>query len=125
MDLGSDGLAAAHAMMYAERLKLNSGIFGDPAHGSNCDLKGNLRAVFLYQFWLLMMVSWNLPFGCDNDRSRYRQLVECMKAHFKRRPRPEDDPMFLSLEATITKLYQLSDRLPGVQNGQSEREALY
>ena len=54
-DLGSDGLAASMALLY--KYKVNTTFFDDFSHGANCDLKVCLKAVGLFQFWLLMFCS--------------------------------------------------------------------
>ena len=72
-DLGSDCLCASHA---AERLwKLNFSKFNDLDHACQRSLVDSLKSSGLYDFWLLMMVSWNLPNGPDNNDYRYAQIV--------------------------------------------------
>jgi hypothetical protein len=62
--------------------KVNVTFYDDLSHGCNCDLKVALKSAGLFQFWLLMLTSWNLPWGVDSDEERRLQLRECMKAVF-------------------------------------------
>ena len=76
MDLGSDGLAASSALLHL--YDCNNTRFDDFSHGANNDLKVTLKACGLFSFWLVCMISWNLPYGHDQDEQRRRQLRECM-----------------------------------------------
>ena len=76
-DLGSDCLCASHA---AERKwLLNFSKFNDLDHGCQRALVDCLKSSGLYDIWLLMMVSWNLPNGPDNNDYRYAQIVTAVE----------------------------------------------
>ena len=124
-DLGPDGEAATWAFSHGPAtLQLNCDTFDELGHGGNNDLKMTLRQVQLFQFWLLMLVSWNLHFGTDNDRSRYIQIRECMQAHFKRCPTPQDDPLFMSLCPKMIEQYKVHDMWEDVL-GQTDEVTMY
>lgn len=61
MDLGSDGVCAINAMI--RHWLLNAELWGDRAHGNNCDFELLLSRRGKKAFWLCMLVVWNLPFG--------------------------------------------------------------
>jgi hypothetical protein len=82
MDKGSDGESAMNALVY--KFGLNLWQWPDPSHGVNRDIDLALKHCNLYHFWLLMLVSWNLPFGPDKDDLRYHQLRDAMKSYFKK-----------------------------------------
>ena len=76
-DLGSDCLCASHAG--ERKWQLNFSKFNDLDHGCQRALVDCLKSSGLYDFWLLMMVSWNLPNGPDNNDYRYAQIVAAIE----------------------------------------------
>jgi hypothetical protein len=38
----------------------------------------------MFQMWLMMLVSWNVPFGPDRDDYRYLQIRDTLKSYFAR-----------------------------------------
>ena len=88
MDLGSDGNSAYHD------LERKGGLFidqiGDLSHAANRDTILALRSSGMFEWYLLMMTSWNLPWGPDRDSLRAHQLQTSMlefsrRAHRHRR----------------------------------------
>jgi hypothetical protein len=65
MDLGSDNVCGMFAGAY--KFGLNWDGVPDNSHGCNKDIDGALRSCDLFDFWLLMVISWNLPFGWSNE----------------------------------------------------------
>lgn len=98
MDRGSDGESAMNALIFM--LKLNIWQWGDPSHGANRDLDMSLRHNNLWQYWLLMLISFNLPFGPDRDDYRYHQMRDAMKAYFATHC-ARDAYLYQSLSASI------------------------
>ena len=82
MDLGSDGVAAMHALMF--HFLICIWMMPDPSHGCNRDVDLAICHLGLKPFWLLMMVCWNLPFGPDKDHYRFHQLKESHVWIFKK-----------------------------------------
>jgi len=71
-DLGPDQLSALHA---AERkFALNITKTPDIDHGCQRSLIEALKETKLYEFFQLMVISWNLPNGPDNNDYRNHQL---------------------------------------------------
>jgi hypothetical protein len=81
MDLGSDGNSGAHGLLY--KYKLCMTMFADPSHGGHRSLDVVLKQVGLFGFWILMLISWNLPHGPDKDDGRYHQIRGTMKELYK------------------------------------------
>jgi len=92
MDLGSDGNSAIHFMTYS--MALNVDQHPDFSHGANRDQIMMLKTVGLYQLWLLLVVSWNLPHGPDRDDMRFHQLREATE-HLFETTTPGSCPLFL------------------------------
>ena len=72
LDHGSDGFAAVHALQYA--LSVNLTVYPDPSHGAHRDFILLLQALNLWPMWALMLVSWNLPHGPEDDDLRFNQI---------------------------------------------------
>lgn len=77
-DLGSDGLTATSALLYS--FQANASRFADPSHGCARDNWVVLKGCGLYQYFLLMCVSFNLPYGRDKDDSRWHQIRDAVQA---------------------------------------------
>ena len=71
MDFGSDGVSAVHGCQYL--FLMNVWIFPDQAHGGNCSFFDVLRAIGLWDFFLLIVITLNLEHGPDRDRGRRRK----------------------------------------------------
>lgn len=82
MDLGSDGLSGWHALAYGKKMSIMQ--FPDPSHAGNLDVDMALRSAGLFQFWLLNMISFNLPYGPDDDLGRLHQLQDATRDLFAR-----------------------------------------
>ena len=90
MDLGSDGNCGFHAL--ERRFRLNIDQWNDPAHGCHRDLDLSIGAVGLHGFWLLLVVSMNMPHGPQRDGTRRNQVRETMNAVYKQFPDPARPP---------------------------------
>eukprot|EP00971_Amphidinium_carterae_P054426 1072187-Amphidinium_carterae.1 len=73
MDQGSDGFSAYWWMI---KEHLNISLWADPSHCAWNDLKGSLKDVGLFGFWMMQMVVHNVPHGPWNDDARHQQLLE-------------------------------------------------
>lgn len=82
MDQGSDAVAAT---WYLHHLGANITAWPDWSHGSWNDTKNMLKESGLFPFWLLMMITFNMPHGPFNDDARHSQVTgawdECRR-HF-------------------------------------------
>lgn len=76
MDLGPDGVCAVNALQRRPEWRANVCCIPDAAHGVHKDFDGALRAINKNQFWLLYVISLNLPHGPDKEESRHLQLQE-------------------------------------------------
>jgi len=72
MDLGSDGQAGISALEYKYGVCVKKA--ADPNHGCQRDQFVVLRELGYYQFWLLLMVSINMPYGPNNTEERLDQF---------------------------------------------------
>ena len=82
MDLGSDGVCAAHCLIFL--WFCNMIIWPDGSHGAARDFALLLGAMNLKSFWLFMVCVWNLPFGHDKHvDGRYYQLRSATADFFK------------------------------------------
>ena len=85
-DLGSDCLCASQAL--ERKYKLCVTKCNDFDHAAQRTLLDSLKSAGCYDFFLLMVVSWNLPNGPDNNDYRYAQIVSaiehCQKVHTAR-----------------------------------------
>ena len=73
-DLGSDCVCATNCAIY--HFELNFTRTPDFDHGAQRSLIDTLKNAGLYEFFLLMVVSWNLPNGPANNDYRYHQITE-------------------------------------------------
>ena len=83
-------------------MKLNLWEWSDQSHGGNRSFEGVLRDVGMYDFWLLLLISWNLPWGPDKDESRRNQISQAMEDLFAMTV-PEDCPLFIEAAPTMLK----------------------
>lgn len=114
-DLASEHVSGYY---YGERvLQLNCDLFGDGAHGCNRDTMGALGISALKQFWQVMMISMNLPFGPMDNGEWGNQLDDTMakiKTQYSRSSLPvlfrqEAPRMLRSLKLGQTDLPGLED----------------
>lgn len=113
LDLGSDGVTATSALTYKEDMALNLLRWPDPSHGCNRSVDQALVKTQLRGFWMLMMISWNLPFGPDADSLRQQQMRETM-SFVLREFSPAECPLYQELGPRILKDLTLSGvELPG------------
>lgn len=82
LDLGADGVAAMHGLMHHADMKCNMTLHPDPSHGANRSLDQALRASGLRGWWIMNMISFNLPFGPDRTGERGVQIWEACKELF-------------------------------------------
>lgn len=114
VDLGSDGVSGLHVGQYKFSLCLE-GLSG-PSHGAARDVDGAIKAVGLFPLALLMVVSFNLPFGPMREDFRYVQLKAHMANCFQRNG-PGTSPLYQSLSAPLAEAckamgYQFSNDRP-------------
>lgn len=85
-DLGSDCLCASQAL--ERKYKLCVTKCNDFDHATQRTLLDSLKSSGCHNFFLLMVVSWNLPNGPDNNDYRYAQIISsiehCQKVHTAR-----------------------------------------
>ena len=98
MDQGADGLSAGWAGVYF--FKLNLTLVFDPSHGANKDVDLAIKRVGVDDFWRLMMVSWNLPMGPNNDCQRCLAVREAVDSLFKILT-PSTFPLFAANQSQI------------------------
>lgn len=119
MDLGSDGNSGYHAM---ERTwSLNCDQYNDQSHGVNCDWSLMLGAVGARSMWILMLISWNMPFGPRRgDDLRLHQMRDCLKELYTT-PDPNQVPLFGAFrDDMVAALKQQGVELPGVDSVEVE-----
>jgi hypothetical protein len=81
MDLGADGNCAMHAAMYM--FSLNLFCWPDASHGANRDFTLLLGILGMKSFWIMMLISWNMPHGNEHHRDgRYWQLRKAMSHYY-------------------------------------------
>jgi hypothetical protein len=73
-DLGSDGVTAVSAAIYHYKLAVTR--LPDFDHGLQRSLWEVMKGAGIYEFFLLMCVSWSLNCGWDNNDYRYKQFKE-------------------------------------------------
>ena len=64
-DCGSDGNTGFHALHH--HYKMNCWDWLDNNHCNQRSSEGGLRDVGLWEMWLLLLISWNLPWGPSDD----------------------------------------------------------
>ena len=89
-DGGSDGNTGIHACLHL--FKMNCWDWMDNSHSSGRSFEGALKDAGLWEMWLLLLISWNLPWGPNDDEYRRNQLDEGMKHFFTLNT--EESPMF-------------------------------
>lgn len=60
----------------------------------------------LFPLILLLLVSWNLPFGPWREDYRYRQIKEHMANCYKRNEGPSSCPLFEGMSAKLVQAYE-------------------
>lgn len=103
MDMGSDGISAMHAAQYKWGLAIEC--FPDPSHGANRDVDGAIRSAGLFPLVLLLLISFNLPFGPFKEDMRHRQLVEHLSNCFKRNT-AKNCALFEGMASKLMKAYE-------------------
>lgn len=98
-DLGSDGVAAWHCMVYHWRM--NALLVPDESHSAKNAFTQMLKAVGLQSLVLLMVISWNLEFGPRQEETRRSDLRIALAACYENRT-PSECPLFLQLLDAIT-----------------------
>ena len=73
IDQGGDGLAACNFLL---SIGCCLTIFCDFSHGANNDVNGTIKDLGLWSFWLLMLVTLNVPHGPWDDNVRHSQASE-------------------------------------------------
>ena len=72
MDLGSDGVSGFSALAY--HMDLNIWMWHDPPHAAQRSFDAVLREMKIWNFWLLMLITWNLEHAPHADQGRRNQL---------------------------------------------------
>ena len=72
-DLGSDGLCEMNAGL--RKFMLNVTLWPDADHGCQRSTVETLQSAQLFDFLILMMVTFNLPHGPDNNDVRWNQIL--------------------------------------------------
>lgn len=100
MDMGADGLAGMAALQYG--FETNIWCWPDPSHACQRSFEGALKDCGVWQYWLLLLISWNLEHGPYSDRHRHNQLQESLKQLLENRS-PQQVPLFLHLAPWMAK----------------------
>ena len=103
MDQGPDGMCGLHAAQY--HFGLNVEAFMDPSHGCHNDLDRSIQACGLRPLVLLLLVSFNLPFGPMREDYRHLQIKEHMRLCFERQC-SHAQPLYVSLAGKIVEAYE-------------------
>ena len=82
-DMGPDGNSGAHALQRKNDWKANVTRWCDLGHGCHRDFERALRDMQCMQFWMCMLISWNLRDGPDKDGLRDMQLRATMEHVFE------------------------------------------
>jgi hypothetical protein len=117
MDLGPDGQSGMSALEYKFRLCVLK--CPDPSHGLQRDQWVVLKDMHLFQWWLLMMVSVNMPYGPRQSEERLTQFRNlCIDLHGKN---PRAFPLFMArVPGALRDLRDAGVELPG--EGDPEQE---
>lgn len=108
-DRGSDGVAA-YFWLLSQGCCLTAA--WDWSHGAQNDWKGALRALGLWELWLLMLVAWNAPAGPLSDNTRHRELSEAW-AHMFEHTTARSNALFADLLPGILSDKGMSDDSAG------------
>lgn len=76
MDLGSDGVCGWNALAWD--FDINTVARPDPPHGCQRSLENCLRQSGCWDFWLLMLITWNLEFGPWQEAGRRNELGDTL-----------------------------------------------
>ena len=76
-DLGSDTLCACMAAIF--KYELNFTLANDFDHGCQRIVVDSMRACNCYDFFLMMVCSWNLPNGPDDNDMRFHQILSAIQ----------------------------------------------
>ena len=98
-DLGSDGVCGFHAL--SRRFDVNCVLFPDPSHAACRTLDAVLKTTGTWEFWLLLLISWNLEWGPWSDEGRRNQLDEAMEKVYK--THPHEHPLYMSLVGDMVR----------------------
>ena len=93
-DMAGDGNSGIAALQYY--FKCNVWDWPDQSHAVKCVFEIVCKAMGWYNFVLLLLITWNLPFGPDDEHLRIAQIKEKMK-HCYETMRPEEVPEFLEM----------------------------
>ena len=111
MDLESSGNSAWHWLSYKQGV--NTTQAGDGCHGAHRDFILTLRRMRLYDFWILLIVWCNIPWGPDADELRRNQVDACMARVFSEES-PTTNVLFQHFAKDIhTSLRRQGVELPG------------
>ena len=91
-DLGSDELSGNMAAQY--KFGLHFGRRPDPPHTCDCSFDGAMKAASLKGLFQSMAISWNVPFGLDQEETRDCELRGAIKSCFTKYN--QTLPLFLS-----------------------------
>lgn len=119
IDLGGDGLCACNALLY--KYDVNAWVFPDLSHMIKCQFQGVMKAVGLWNFVLLLLITLNLEYGPYTDETRRGQLSACMKWFYTNR-RHDRVPLFTAAAPAILEdvaRYGLAE-LPGEDDAEAE-----
>ena len=100
MDLGSDNNSGVHAGLY--KFEINGMQWSDGSHGGTRDFSLSLSLSLsllldilkLKHFWVLMMVSWNLPHGSDVHRDGKWYQLKAANTHYYETQSPKTALLF-------------------------------
>lgn len=136
MDLGSDGLCAFHWLEFAPA-RLNIDKYADPSHGCNRCMILPLQVSELFSLFLVLLASWNLPFGPGPDEQMRNEQLRQGLAAFLAQPDAAASPLSVRYTPKLARafrrnghvfdstrmlepqvLQKLSERVPFVKTGQ-------
>ena len=120
IDCGSDGVCAVSALQRHEDFMLNLLVWPDPSHAACRSIDQALRGSQLRPFWLMMLISFNLPHGPDRTGERGMQLAEAARDLFST-VEPNKCPRWQELAPRMLEgLGESGIELPGVDDPEVE-----
>lgn len=91
LDMGSDGVAGYSAL--ARHFDCNIWMWPDPSHMCQRTMEAVLKETKLFEFWCLLLITFNLEHGPHRDQGRRNQLRDGLAKLFETRS-PEQCPLF-------------------------------
>ena len=118
LDQGSDQQCGYNALQ--NRWGANVDMLGDFSHGANRDTMLGLHGAGLKQYFQLLCMSFNLPFGPMDNDGWADLMLDCV-THLRANFTPETAPLFMADSRKMKEaLVLLGVELPGLQDADVE-----